>query len=154
MKKSHFNLLRLMVLTLILLGQTPLFAQGRMQEKREQIKSLKVAFITEELKLTATEAEKFWPLFNTYDARQQELRQQKLKSYLNRASDESLDKMTEKEATAYLAQIESTDDEIYQNRKTFIASLKKILPATKIIRLRKTEEDFNRKLLRQYREKN
>jgi len=130
------------------------FAQGgRFQEKKEQIKSLKVAFITDELKLTSAEAEKFWPLFNAYDARQTELRQEKIKGFLKRMDDGAIDKMSDKEATTFLNQMEDAEEEMYLNRKKFEASLKSVIPPVKILKLKKAEEDFNRKLLKQYREK-
>ena len=130
------------------------YAQGeRMREKREQIKAMKVAYFTTELKLTSGEAEKFWPIYNTFDDKQFELRHQKMKAYMRRMDDNDLDNMTEKEAGILLNQIENTEEDLFVLRKNFISSLKGILPATKIIKLKKSEEDFNRKLLQQYRDK-
>jgi Spy/CpxP family protein refolding chaperone len=129
------------------------FAQPRLKEKKEQIKALKVAYITEELQLTSEEATKFWPLFNAYEDKQKELRQEKMRSYMNRLDAGEVDAMSEKEASNLLNQMESTEDDLYQLRKKFIASLKGILPAKKIIKLKRSEEGFNRKLLKQYREK-
>ena len=45
---------------------------------RDQIKASKVAFITNELNLTTTEAEKFWPLYNTFDDKQREIKKEKI----------------------------------------------------------------------------
>lgn len=50
-----------------------------------------------------------------------------------------------------LAKIEATEDELYQLRKKFNADIKGVLSAIKIVKLRKAEDNFNRKLLRQYR---
>ncbi|SHM58967.1 sensor of ECF-type sigma factor [Flavobacterium xinjiangense] len=139
---------------LLLLISFSFYGQGEgMREKKEQIKAMKVAFLTTELKLTSSEAEKFWPVYNTFDDKQFELRHQKMKSFMRRMNDETLDKMTEKEASAFLNQMESTEEELFVLRKNFIATLKGIIPATKIIKLRKSEENFNRKLLQQYRDK-
>lgn len=130
------------------------YAQSeKMKEKREQIKSLKVAFLTTELDLTAKEAEKFWPIYNTFDDKQFDLRHQKMKVYMKRMNDGSLEKISGKEANTFLAQIESTEEELFLLRKKFMKSLKGIFPAVKILKLRKAEEDFNRKLLHQYRDK-
>lgn len=138
----------------LLLVSFSFYAQGEgMREKREQIKALKVAFLTTELKLTASESEKFWPVYNTFDDKQFELRHQKMKAYMRKMNDGSIEKMTEKEAIAFLDQIENTEEELFLLRKKFIINVKKILPATKIIQLKKSEEDFNRKLLHQYRDK-
>ncbi|RKT00325.1 sensor of ECF-type sigma factor [Flavobacterium sp. 123] len=130
------------------------YAQGeKMKEKKEQIKALKVAFLTTELELTSSESEKFWPVYNAFDDKQFELRHLKMKAFMGRMDDNTMDKMSEKEANSFLNQMESNEDELYMLRKKFITTLKGILPATKIIKLRKSEEDFNRKLLQQYRDK-
>lgn len=72
---------------------------------------------------------------------------------MKRMSDGSLDRITEKEANTFLAQIEDTEEELYLLRKKLTQNLKGILPYVKILKLRKAEEDFNRKLLHQYRKK-
>ena len=139
---------------LLLFVSFSFYAQGeKMKEKREQIKAMKVAFLTTELDLTSKEAERFWPLYNTFDDQQFELRHQKMKSFMRRMNDETLDKMTEKEANTFLTQMENTEEELFLLRKKFNASLKGVLPSIKIIKLRKSEEGFNRKLLHQYRNK-
>jgi len=125
----------------------------RFKEKKEQIKALKVAYITNELDLTPEEAAKFWPLYNAFEDKQQEIRKQKMKAFLDRKDDNSIDKLTEKEATTMLNQMESTEDELYQLKKKFIANLKGVLPAVKILKLKKAEEEFSKKLLQQYRDK-
>ena len=125
----------------------------RFKEKKEQIKALKVAFITTELNLTPDEAAKFWPLFNSFEDKQQEIKKQKLKAYLERTDSNAIDRLSEKEAASLLTQMESTEDELYQLKKKFVANLKGVLPSTKILKLKKAEEQFSKKLLQQYRDK-
>ena len=139
---------------LLLLFSTIFYAQGEsMSEKREQIKTLKVAFFTTELGLTNAQAEKFWPIYNAFDSKQFELRHQKMRAFMKRMNDGSLDKISEKEANAFLVQIQDTEEELFLLKKKFTSNLRGILPASKIIKLKKAEEDFNRKLLQQYRNK-
>jgi hypothetical protein len=121
--------------------------------KKDKIKAIKIAYITNELSLTSDEATKFWPLFNSFEDKQNEIRKQKLKGYLDRTDDDSIDKLSDKEATTLLAQMESTEDELYQLKKKFIANLKGVISPIKILKLKKAEEGFNRKLLQQYRDK-
>ena len=123
------------------------------RKKKEQIKALKVAFITDELSLTSDEATKFWPLYNAFEDKQQEIKKQKLKGYLDRMDDDSFEKLSDKEAATMLAQMESTEDELYQLKKKFVANLKGVISPVKILKLKKAEENFNRKLLKQYRDK-
>jgi hypothetical protein len=49
--------------------------------------------------------------------------------------------------------MENTDEELFLLRKNYSHNLKKVLPAVKIIKLRISEEGFNRKLLHQYRDR-
>ncbi len=141
-----------LVLIILFLLSIQVFAQPQRGEKKEQIKALKVGFITNELALNPDEATKFWPIYNAFEDKQSELRLQKMRAFKGRI-DSDLDKITEKEAANLLAQMETNEDELYQARKKFIVSLKGVLPSIKIIKLKKAEDDFNKKLLQQYRDK-
>lgn len=137
---------------LLLLTAFGLQAQGRFKEKKEQIKALKTTFISTELNLTPTEAEKFWPLYNAFEDKQREIKHDKRKQFLE-ANEDNIDQLSAKDAATYLAKSESIEDNLYQERKKFIQSLKEFLPAIKILKLKKAEETFNKKLLQQIRNK-
>ena len=143
------------IFTILLLSLSiSFYAQGKkMLEKKEQIYALKVAFITNNLSLTSTEAEKFWPIYNSFEQKQFELKRQKSIFFIKKMNDETLNKMSDKEALAVLTQMEASEDEMFQLRKKLIISLKNILSPVKIIKLKKAEEEFNKKLLQQYRDK-
>jgi len=126
------------------------YAQG---PKKEKVKALKVAYLTNNLSLTTAEAEKFWPIYNAYDEKQFELRHEKMKMIKEKLDSESVDDLTDKQASAMITQIEGVEDELYQNRKKFMASLKTVLSPVKILKLKKAEDDFNKTLLRQYKNK-
>jgi Spy/CpxP family protein refolding chaperone len=139
---------------LVLFTTFNFYAQSeRMKEKIEQIRTMKVAFLTTELNLTSSEAEKFWPVYNAFEDKQFELRHQKMGAFIKKIKDGSVNQMSEKEANTFLNQMESNDEEIFTLRKKLTASLRNILPASKILKLKKSEEDFNRKLLHQYRDR-
>lgn len=125
------------------------FAQGK-QEKRDRIKALKIAFISEELALTTDEAEKFWPIYNAFEDKQFELQHEKMKSYMNRIETD-MGKISEKEASQLLVQMENTEDELYQLRKKYNQNLKLVLSAQKIVKLHKVEVQFRKDLLKQFR---
>jgi hypothetical protein len=129
------------------------YAQGKhFEEKKDKIKSLKIAFLTTELNLNPDEAAKFWPIYNAFEDNQFELRRQKMKSFLKK-EDNNLNKLTDKEASALLAKMESNEDEMRQLQKKLITNLKGVISPVKIIKLKKAEEDFNKKLLQQFRDK-
>lgn len=140
-----------LVLLLFIVFNT--FSQSKPIEKRDQIKALKIAYITNQLQLTADEATKFWPIYNTYDAKQRELKYNKIRSTMNRYENGDLDKLSEKEASSLLKQLENSEDELYDLRKKFNLDLMDVLPSIKIIKLKKSEEGFNKKLFKQYKDK-
>ena len=130
------------------------YAQSeKSNNKKEQIRAMKVAFFTSELDLTSKEAEKFWPIYNSYDDKQFELRHKKMKGYFKRMKDDNLDKLTEKDAALLLNQIQDNEEDQFNLRKKLVNDLKEFLPAIKIIKLKKAEDDFYRKLLQQYKDK-
>ncbi|THF47445.1 sensor of ECF-type sigma factor [Flavobacterium supellecticarium] len=137
---------------LLLLLSVTVFGQG-FREKREQIKQLKVAFITTELGLTTEEATKFWPIYNNFDEKQFELRHKKMRVFQSNMDEGAIDKMSEKEALVFLNQMENTEEELFNLKLKFIADLKTVISPTKILKLKKAEDDFNRKLLRQMKDR-
>ena len=128
------------------------FSQG-FKEKREKVKALKVAYITEQLELTTDEAQKFWPIYNAFDENQSELRHEKMRSILDRFKPGNVEKLSEKDASNSLAQMEKIEEDLFNLKKKFIKDLQSVISAKKIIKLKKAEEDFNRELLKQMREK-
>ncbi|MBE0391193.1 Spy/CpxP family protein refolding chaperone [Flavobacterium sp. 7E] len=139
---------------LLLLTSFSIFAQSEgMKDKKEQIKAMKVSFITSELDLSTKEAQRFWPVYNSFDDKQFEIRHEKMKMCKTQLNDITLNKINEKDALSLIDKMEDSEDELYSLRKKYIKDLKEILPAAKILKLRKSEDDFNRKLLHQYRDK-
>lgn len=145
--------LKLLSFLLVLFCTFSSVGQPRLKQKREQIKSLKIAFITDALDLTPEEASKFWPLYNAYEDKQRNFKREKLLSYMESEDNSEIDKMTEKDAMGKLNEIEASETEAFQSRQKFVASLKNILPAKKILKLKKAEEAFKKKLLRQFKER-
>lgn len=140
------------ILSLLLLFTVLGFGQDY-KEKREKIKALKVAFITEQLDLSTDEAQKFWPIYNANDEKQFELRHKKMRSIINKFENGGLEKLSEKESISLIDQIETIEDELHTSKKAYIKDLKTVISAKKIIKLKKAEDEFNRKLMKQYKGK-
>ena len=141
------------ILPIILLFISSVSFSQDFKEKREKVKALKVAYITEQLELTTEEAQKFWPLYNAFDDKQSELRHENMRSILDRFKPGNVEKLSEKDASNSLAQMEKIEEDLFNLKKKFIKDLQGVISAKKIIKLKKAEEDFNRELLKQMREK-
>lgn len=61
------------LLLLLAVFFTYTFSYGQ-QNDNERIQALKIAFLTERLQLTKSEAQNFWPVYNSYEAEVRKLR--------------------------------------------------------------------------------
>lgn len=128
-----------------------LMAQGE-KEGREKIRTLKIAYITEQLNLTANEAQKFWPVYNAYAKEQHTLRGSyrfRLKKAIQ--ENENLDNISEDESKKLIALKLSTDKKLYEIQKDFIKNIEGIISNKKIIKLQIAEIEFGRNLMRKYK---
>ena len=140
-----------LLLTLFLSFSLSVFSQDH-KEKRDQIKALKVSFLTTELNLTSDESAKFWPVYNTYEEKEYQIRHDKMRSIIKKI-DQAGNTLTEKDANTYLTQLQEAEEELLALRKKMVTELKPIIGAVKVIKLQKAEFDFKRKLLSKYRDK-
>lgn len=119
-------------------------------DKKEQIASLRVAFITKELNLTTKEAQLFWPVYNEYQDKLEALRTSRRKEN-KKLSPET---MTDKEAELFI----ESETEFKVNeanlQKQYYMRFKQVLPVKKAALLIKAEDDFKRELLKQLKDKN
>lgn len=139
---------KITLILFVILTSWATFSQD--SDKREKIKSLKVAFITERLALTQTEAQKFWPIYNAYET---EKDTQRRIGYEKR--NQISEDITEAQAKVMLNDLIKFERNRENLRIDFIESLlkKNVLPAKKILQLKTAEDEFNRKMLHEYRKR-
>lgn len=119
-------------------------------ERLQEIKAQKSAFITTKLALTPEEAQQFWPIYNEYDDKQDALRKE-MRELLKGARDDQ--GMTEAEAAQLLEKgLQHRQKEIDLER-SYQERFKKCIGAVKTVKLRKAEHDFNREVLRKFRDR-
>ena len=133
---------------LILLCSISSFAQP----KREQIKALKISFLTERLDLTEKEAQEFWPIYNTYEERAMKIKHKELKG-IRKEIKENLSTLNDAQAKTLLDRLIVAQDKLHKEKEALLTKLKTILPAQKILMLKVAEDDFNRKLFEQYKKR-
>ena len=134
------------IILFVILTSWSTFSQN--SDKRERIKALKVAFITEQLALTETEAQKFWPIYNAYET-EKDLQRRLGYDKHKQISEE----ITEAQAKVILNDLIKFEKERQNFRVDYIESLMKVMPAKKVIKLRTAEDEFNRKMLHEYKKR-
>lgn len=121
-------------------------AQDR-DSNREKIRALKTAYITEGLNLTSQEAQQFWPIYNEYEQTRRRL------YWRERADVESTECLNEEQAEAQLNEYVEIERQDYLLRKKYYNDLKKIFSARRIIQLKEVENEFDEKMMREFRER-
>ena len=138
------------ILLILLFVGTGLYAQN---DRKDRIKALKTAFITERLDLSSAEAEKFWPIYNAYETKMEGIRKGERRE-IHMKLKGGLESISESEASALIDKSIAYREKEIANRKLLIQDLSSAISAKKIIRLIKAEDDFKRKLLERMKKRN
>lgn len=141
---SMSKIVHTLILTLFV--SASVFAQ---RPDRQKIKALKIAHITEQLDLTETEAQKFWPVYNANEEAENKLR---ARSNEKRKENKPED-LSESDAKTLLLDMVSIEREKVELRSIMLNNLLKILPAKKIVALLQAERSFKRKMINEYKKR-
>lgn len=130
-----------------------LFTNAQIDKKtREKIRSLKIAFITDQINLTAKEAEQFWPIYNDFEENKHILRNKhrfKLKKLIEENGE--IEAITEEEAKELVTLKLNSDKQLLEAEKEFTKKITKVISYKKMIKLQISEIEFGRNLMRKYR---
>jgi hypothetical protein len=120
------------------------------QMQRQRIQALKTSYITNALNLTPKEAEQFWPVYNLYTQKIQDL---KMDSEMNTQKQIRLaggiENITNEQAKILIAKSLKNQQKITDTKFSMVKELSAIIPSKKILLLQKTERGFNRKMLQE-----
>jgi hypothetical protein len=118
----------------------------------EKIKAHKTAYITEKVNLTSAQAEKFWPIYNQFEAEVMILRKAEREEFEGNKK-KNIDGLSDAEANAMLLKHNQRRGELTEKLQILIGSLKGVISPQQTLKLLRAEEDFKRRLLRRYGER-
>lgn len=141
MKQYLFSLALMMTVSLA-------FAQpgARAEMIQERVEAQRVAFLTQKLALTPDESARFWPIYNEYRDKQQELRR-------SSRPETALRNMSDAEAEKLIEQHFAMEENMLRLKKEYYQKLKTAIPPKKIAMLAPAEMEFNRSVLEKIRER-
>ena len=122
------------------------------QPNNNRIKSLKIAFITEKLNLTANEAQQFWPVYNDFEETMSKIKFEDLRRIRHEIK-QNYETLSDAKANELLDRLIKAENELHNAKIEFTEKLKKNLSPQKIILLKVTEEEFNRKILEEMKKR-
>ncbi|MBU2997385.1 hypothetical protein KO500_13135 [Cellulophaga baltica] len=125
---------------------------GQHDVDRDKIKALKIAYITEHLDFSSKEAQEFWPVYNDFEEKKNKLR--KLGHSEVYSQIKNSDNLSDSDATKLLEKYTKYQAEKNDLEESYTKKMKTIISAKKTLLLLRTEDDFKRQLIKQYRDKN
>lgn len=138
----------ILIISILGISAGTLYAQDDIPEGgpgAERIHAAKVAYITDRLKLTPTESEKFWPLYNQYEAEQRKIRQ---KYRPNR----DLSIIPDNELDRFMTDQFEMEEQLLRLKRDYFGRMKNTLAIRKLAMLPRAEREFNMQLLRKMQE--
>ena len=139
----------ILIVLFLLFSTTLMFGQRR--PDKEKIKSLKIAYITERLNLKSSEAQAFWPIYNSHEELMESFRNQERSQIYGKLKDMEL--LSDKEIETLLRELITLENQKHAANQQFLKDIQKVISAKKTFLLLKTENGFKRRLLQQYRQK-
>jgi hypothetical protein len=133
---------QLIHIALFLLFSSSLLAQPG--QNRERIHAIKVGYLTDRLKLSSQEAERFWPVYNSYEEDFFKLRQEYRRKYVKDGK-EHLDPA---EAQRFIDEDLEYREKMLDLRKRYKDQFLKVIPASKLAELYQAEADFKEMLIK------
>ena len=125
-----------------------LFSQNRIKRQdQDKIKAYKIAYITDQLNLSSSEAERFWPVYNEHEEQLAKLRKEENLSIRKLIKNrDQINDISESDAKNIVTSVSRIMDKMHSVNKEYFQKLKKILPFKKILKLQVAEKQFKRKL--------
>jgi len=116
------------------------------QPNQGKIRALKIAFITEKLNLTETEAEKFWPIYNNYDKNTSKIKREEINK-IRQDIRRNIGALTDNEANELIDRLLSAENKLFNEKTLLVSKLRGVISPQKIILLKVAEEEFNKRML-------
>lgn len=120
------------------------------EERKQEIKAQRAAFLTQRLDLSPEEAQKFWPVYNQYDKEIEAARKEQRDFRRGLKNDADI---SESEANTAIDKELAARQKELDIRKKYAGEFKKTLGAVKTLELGRAEHDFNRELIKRVRDR-
>jgi len=139
---SFFKLLTFAGL-ILLARQEKVHAQQRDRAELQQIQDAKVSMITNRLKLTTEQSEKFWPVYNEFSEKRRELRRAQRRIIMEKREGG----MTDRAALSNLKEIQELKQKEVNLEKEYHEKFLTIISPSQLAELQSAEKAFNDMLL-------
>ena len=142
--KTRIFIVVMLFISITSMAQRPFDAQTL-----EQIKTKKIAFMTEAIGLTSQEAQKFWPVYNELEKERYQLMDKKRD--LDQKSETLKPGMSDAEYRKLAIEMATTHAKEGKLIEEYNLKFLNILPAEKVVKLYRAEGKFRASLMHEFR---
>ena len=125
-------------------------AQTKPKSYHEKIRSARVSFISDQIALTSSQAEKFWPIYNNSKNEIYTL----YKEVKDIQKNINFNTITEKESKTLFKELQSKENIINIKKVDFTTQLSKVISYKQILKLNNAENKFKKNLLERIKKEN
>ena len=115
------------------------------QNKKENLKAKKRAFITQKLNLSVEESEKFWPIYNEYETKKNTINRERKQ---NRRELKNSENLSDAEVAKLIDKRFDVKQKDLNLEKEYNTKFQTVLPAKKVVKLQRAEEQFKKEVLK------
>lgn len=138
------------IVTFLFLMPFLVSAQGG-GDRRKEIESYKIAFLTQKLELSAEEAKVFWPIYTDWQREQEELRRERSQKMISFRKISEIEELSDSQVqTLIMNDFNMRQREINLDRR-YYSKLRESLPIKVIGKFYRAQEAFKKDLLSKYR---
>lgn len=129
-------------LLILLLGLSiNIFSQDRREEVRNKIESRKIAYLTDQLDLTPEVAEKFWPVYHSYNKDLQALKEEMRPLFKK-------EDITDEQASDLLDNLIAHEKAVLDVKQSYTDQFVEVLGAKKTLKFYRFDREFKERMLR------
>jgi hypothetical protein len=110
-------------------------------ELTERMQAIKIALMTKELDLSVDESKAFWPIYNEGQEQLKSLR-------LDTRPKKKIENLTDEEAIVIINRFIANEEKRLEIHKAMIQKLIPVIGAKRVLKIRKVENSFKRKILK------
>ena len=148
--KYYKNIKMKKIQLVLILAFLAMMAGKAQNTTREKLDAYRVGFFTKKMNLTSQEAEKFWPAYNDYQKKKNELQRERI--MLVRDFNQNESALSDKELTEIGDNLIATFSRENEMAQDFHKKLRELLSPDKVIRYYQAENQWKAQLLNELQE--
>ncbi|MGY0040453.1 hypothetical protein [Pedobacter sp. NJ-S-72] len=124
----------------------------RNEGRSKEIEAYKSTYLKEKLELTPEEAKIFWPIYNSMQSEQSELRQERRKNMISFRKSTEIENLSDTEVESLIVNDLNFKQKDLNIDRKYYNKFKSSLPIKTVGKYYRAEQTFKRELLSRYRE--